>query len=421
MYATVDAMKKFIPRQEQMPNEDEDLRTRLREVEAMSRTLLNARVTDSTLVIDKAANIRAVNVIAADRLGKPVAELIGENLYDLFPGKLGIFRKARIDEVFESGKPNRFEDERLGVVFDNHVYPVIDERGEVSSVVIFARDITGQKKAEADADLRQEQLVQADKLSSLGVLVSGVAHEINNPNQFIMSNISLLDKVWHGASPILEEYFDQNGDFSMGGIRYSTLRERVPKLISDIASGSERIKHIVQELRDFARHEEADLTDDVDINAVVKSAAALVAGMVDDSIGDLHIHCADDLPLVRGNFQRLEQVVVNLIINAWQALRKPSDRISVSTRRSPDAHSVSIEVRDTGVGIPEEGLKRLTDPFYTTKRESGGTGLGLSISNSIVLEHAGVLSFDSTLGEGTVVTITLPQGEGANTGTKAPQ
>lgn len=403
-------MKKYIPKLKQTPNEDEELRTHLREVEAMSRTLLNARVTDSTLVVDKAANIRAVNVIAADRLGKPVAELIGQNLYDLFPGELGKFRKARIDEVFENGKPNRFEDERVGVVFDNHVYPVVDERGEVSSVVIFARDITGQKKAEADADLRQEQLVQADKLSSLGILVSGVAHEINNPNQFIMSNISLLEKVWHGASPILEEYFDKNGDFSMGGIRYSTLRERVPKLISDIVSGSERIKHIVHELRDFARHEEADLTDDVDINAVVKSAAALVAGMVDDSIGDLHIHCADDLPPVRGNFQRLEQVVVNLIINAWQALHKPSDRISVSTLWASDTHSVSIEVRDTGVGIPEEGLKRLTDPFYTTKRESGGTGLGLSISNSIVLEHAGSMAFDSTPGEGTVVTITLPEG-----------
>lgn len=414
-------MKKFIPRQEQMPNEDEDLRTRLREVEAMSRTLLNARVTDSTLVIDKAANIRAVNVIAADRLGKPVAELIGENLYDLFSGELGIFRKARIDEVFAHGKPNRFEDERLGVVFDNHVYPVIDERGEVGSVVIFARDITGQKKAEADANLRQEQLIQADKLSSLGVLVSGVAHEINNPNQFIMSNISLLDKVWHGASPILEEYFDKNGDFSMGGIRYSILRERVPKIINDIVSGSERIKHIVKELRDFARQEEADLTDPIDINAVVKSAAALVAGMVDDSIGDLHIHCADDLPAVRGNFQRLEQVVVNLIINAWQALRKPSDRISVSTLLSPDAQSVLIEVRDTGVGIPKEGLKRLTDPFYTTKRESGGTGLGLSISDSIVREHAGAMSFDSTPGEGTVVTITLPEGRRADARTEAPQ
>lgn len=406
-------MKKFITRKTGDLDEGEALKKRLRETEAMSRTLLNARATDSTLVIGKDGTIQALNVIAADRLGKSVTELIGDNLYDLFPEELGTNRKSRIDIVFEQGEPNRFEDERLGVAFDNHVYPVMDERGEVSGVVIFARDITGQKKAEEAAQLRQEQLIQADKLSSLGVLVSGVAHEINNPNQFIMSNISLLEKAWHGASPILEEYFKEQGDFSMGGIRYSILRERIPKIIGDIVDGTERIKHIVKELRDFARQEAADLTDDVDINAVVNSASALVSGMRDDSIGVLRIDCRDNLPPIRGNFQRLEQVVINLIINAWQALCEPSDRISVSTSLAPDSQSVSIKVRDTGVGIPEEGVKRLTDPFYTTKRETGGTGLGLSISNTIVREHGGTMSFDSTLGEGTLVTIQLPLGDRA--------
>jgi signal transduction histidine kinase len=116
------------------------------------------------------------------------------------------------------------------------------------------------------------------------------------------------------------------------------------------------------------------------------------------------------LPGVRGNAQRIEQVIVNLVLNACQALPDPSRAIRASTRFDPDRSAVLFAVEDEGIGIPPENLPRLTDPFFTTKRDSGGTGLGLSVSASIVKEHGGTLEFRSEPGQGATVTLALPVG-----------
>jgi len=114
---------------------------------------------------------------------------------------------------------------------------------------------------------------------------------------------------------------------------------------------------------------------------------------------------------VRGNYQRLEQVIVNLLQNSAQAIEDPNQSITVMTESSAEQHTVTIRVSDTGKGIPAELLSRLTDPFFTTRRGEGGTGLGLSVSSSILEEHGGALEFDSEPGRGTTVTVTLPATE----------
>jgi polar amino acid transport system substrate-binding protein len=116
----------------------------------------------------------------------------------------------------------------------------------------------------------------------------------------------------------------------------------------------------------------------------------------------------DGLPAVRGSARRIEQVVVNLLLNACQALPDPARRVRLATRHDARRSAVVLEVHDEGVGIPPEHLSRLTDPFFTTKREAGGTGLGLSVSEGIVKEHGGALEFSSTVGAGTVVALVLP-------------
>ncbi len=392
--------------------ETKRLRRALQESEATTDTLLNARATDSTLVLNRSGIILALNEIASKRLGKPVPQLIGrclyEILYDIHEPEIVERRKGYIGQVFRTGEPARFEDARRESVFDNYVYPIRTPDGEVGRVVVFGRDITERKKAEAEAKLRQEQLVQADKMISLGILVSGVAHEINNPNQFIMSNISLLSKAWEGARPILDEYFQTKGDFSMGGIKYSLLRDRIPDLLDDILNGSDRIRRIVRELRDFARQEPQEMDDEVDLNGVVGSAATLVSKMVRDSTENFQIELSDAMPRIKGNHQRLEQVIINLIINACQALETPEEGIYVSTAFDPNSQSVAVRIKDEGCGIPKEALKRITDPFFTTKRDQGGVGLGLAISDGIVRDHGGTMIFASEPAKGTTASVTLP-------------
>jgi polar amino acid transport system substrate-binding protein len=145
---------------------------------------------------------------------------------------------------------------------------------------------------------------------------------------------------------------------------------------------------------------------------VLKTSIRLLENLLRKSTSRLTVECAEDLPEVRGNPHRMEQVVVNLIMNACQALPDRDKGISLRTFADQTLGTVCLEVRDEGIGIPAEHLPHITDPFFTTKREIKGTGLGLAVSASIVKEHGGTLSFESTPGEGTIARIHLPAKEG---------
>jgi PAS domain S-box-containing protein len=280
--------------------------------------------------------------------------------------------------------------------------------GAVAGVIAVVTDISEKVQAEKEAKLRQQQLIQADKMVSLGILVSGVAHEINNPNFVIMTNISTLASMWEHIARRLDQVMAREGDFSTGGMKYSEVRENIPELFDTLLDSSERIQLIVQELRDFARQGPAELNEWIDINAVVSSSVTLVSNMVRKKTDNFHVEYRESVPPVRGNHRRLEQVVINLVQNACQALPDRHRGLWVETDFHKGPAHVIIAVTDEGAGIPEEDLKHITDPFFTTKRDSGGTGLGLSISAAIVEEHGGSLAFESTPGQGTTARIILP-------------
>jgi len=272
-------------------------------------------------------------------------------------------------------------------------------------------DTTTQKHAEAEAKLRNRQLIHADKLVSLGVLVSGVAHEINNPTQFIVSHVGALEKTIHDALPILDRYFKEHGDFILGGQPYSRRRERIPAMFEGIREGTSRIASIVAQLRDYARERPSEQIEDVSLNDVVAGAVSLLSSMLNSSVGRFYVTYGENMPPFEGDHQRVEQVVVNLIQNACQAFEgdvAKAGEISVQTWFDEQAGRVVVQVTDTGRGISEEALPRIRDPFFTTRRGSGGTGLGLSISDTIVARHGGRLEFKSEVGAGTRARMFLP-------------
>ena len=270
------------------------------------------------------------------------------------------------------------------------------------------REIAERKHAEEELRLNQQQLVQADKMAALGVLVSGVAHEINNPTGLILLDLPILKRAHRDATAILEERYQEEGDFPLGGVPYSEMRAEIPRMLDEMQDGAQRIKRIVNDLKDFARRDDAGDKALVDLNEVVRTALRLVEPTIRRATNRCRIDLTDDVPPVWGNTQRIEQVVVNLVLNACQALPDMECGIAVSTRYNRTTDNAILLVRDEGVGISPEHLSRLTDPFFTTKRDSGGTGLGLSVSAGIVEEHGGQLAFDSTPGSGTTVTLSLP-------------
>lgn len=251
-------------------------------------------------------------------------------------------------------------------------------------------------KAEDEARIRQQQLLEAGKLVTLGTLVSGVAHEINNPNGYIMLSASLaLKKLGHDEPAA-------RSPASSAGSGAGFLVE----ILTNIHRSSQRIDSIVRRLKDYYRKDQARAKAPVDVNEVVENAIQILDAKIRNATRNFRFQRGEDVPQVLGNFQELEQVMINLIENACQALRDPDGEVEVRTVRL-DEKGVQFQVRDTGGGIPKDYLERITDPFFTTKRESGGTGLGLSLALSIVTDHGGTLGFESKPGEGTLATVTI--------------
>jgi PAS domain S-box-containing protein len=290
----------------------------------------------------------------------------------------------------------------------NSIVLSIDENGILKGYDGLINDITNIKKAEQQAVEKQKQLEQADKLASLGVLVSGVAHEINNPNNYIMLNVQLFSKIWKDILPILNSHYENNGDFALAGMSYSQSIEKITKSIDGIENGSERIKNIVNALTNFAKQDRGDLNQEVDINKVVDFSILITGTLIKKSTDYFNVEYSDNLPKIKGNMQQLEQVLINLVTNSCQSLKKRNEKILVRTYKKESNNSVSISIEDEGGGMTDDMLKHIFDPFFTTKRTSGGTGLGLSISYNIIQNHEGTLSFHSEIGKGTKAIVSLP-------------
>jgi signal transduction histidine kinase len=330
-------------------------------------------------------------------------------------------------EVYRTGEPaNPFDWEIIlkdGTRrwIDTSVSLIRDSKGQPIGFRGIARDVTQRKQMEEQAKVHQQQLMQAGKMVALGTLVSSVGHEINNPNNFIMLNAPLLEEAWQHVLPILDEYSEKDRDFTIGSVRYTEIRDRIPRLLSGISDGSKRINEIVEDLRGFLKRDASDMNQSVDVNAVLRSAISLLSNMINKSTSHFSVNYGNNLPKLKGNAHRLEQVIINLIQNACQALPDIRRGIFLSTSYDEKTSSIAVKIQDEGVGIPSEVLPHIMDSFFTTKSTSGGIGLGLSISSRIVKEHGGTLVFASEPGKGTIAEITLPVSQAAHHSRRAAE
>ncbi|MDT8378685.1 MAG: cache domain-containing protein [Desulfotignum sp.] len=265
--------------------------------------------------------------------------------------------------------------------------------------------------AMARSALQEKQLVQADKMASLGILVAGVAHEVNNPATMLMLNAPNLKKAFESFLPVLDDHFARHPDARVCNMAYPDLRTRIERMLAAILDASNRIKTLISDLKDFSRPAETRTPfpdPEIDINQVVEKALDLTHNTLKKITPNVSAHYGRHLPGVSGDFQKLMQVVINLLTNAAQALENPNQAIRVSTSANQHKNIVTIEVTDTGPGVPSGMLEKIIDPFFTTRRDEGGTGLGLFISEKIVSDMQGVLELASDPGQGFTARIVLP-------------
>jgi signal transduction histidine kinase len=283
------------------------------------------------------------------------------------------------------------------------------EDGSMIRAFGILRDVTDAKRVEEDAARQREELLRADRMISLGILVSGIAHEINNPNHAIGLNAPLVRDAWREAAALLDELAAARANLRIGRMSWQEARGEVAEMIEDIEQASDRIRHIVTELRGFAIDQGPGERGEVLVNDVVTASMRLLGNHIARATRHFELTLGDATQPVSGNARRLEQVVVNLVINACQALEHDGQAIRLTT--GSDGQRVFIRVQDEGRGIAPEHLSRIRTPFFTTKRGEGGTGLGVPVSDRIAREHGGELTFESEPGRGTTATLWLPRAE----------
>ncbi len=384
---------------------EDSLRAREAELFAASQrmSLLIENVGAAIIEFDVDGRVRYVNGIAARLAGMDPEALVGRELGELATVDVAEEAIGKIRLAVEGGTPTLEERpaEVGGVrrIFQARLYPQIDPTGELATAVLIARDVTEQRRAEA-------QLLLADRMVSMGTMAAGVAHEINNPLTYILGNISYSVQQLRELREALPAHDATFEDLEVA--------------LRDAASGAERVAAIVRDLRLFSRLED-DPPGAVDLGPVLASVVRMLRNEIEHrAILELDVA---DAPAVAGTDARLGQVFTNLLVNALQALpdRSPNEnliRLSLRTE-GPDADRVVVEVSDNGPGIPPESRQRIFDPFFTTKPAGLGTGLGLSICHGIVTSLGGVIEVDDSAlgargGSGATFRVKLPRARGAS-------
>lgn len=382
-----------------------------RESEERFRRIFEQNEDPAMIVCPETLVIIDVNPVLVRHYGFPARKLLkeGPGLFLKQPELDGISRSLR--EITDAGTVQieqlvTFSRSGAGIV-TTFKAKLIRARG-VSYAYCTFRDITEKLRIRDEKKKMQAKLLQTNKMAALGTLSSGIAHEINNPVNFILSNARMLHDAWQDLDLIFSEYGPELKDFSLGGFPYAEAREILPKLLDGIIDGSHRIRNILSGLREFAHEEKTPPNQKVDVNSAIEKSVAMLQNQIKTYTNHFHLSMESDLPPVRGSLQQLEQVVINLAMNALQSLPDKEFGVYISTFRDRKSNSVVIKIRDQGTGMDQEVVKRIFDPFFTTRLESGGTGLGLSICYSIVKDHVGAIEVESEPGIGTSVFVRIP-------------
>ena len=417
--------------------------------------------------VDRDMRIVVWNRFMERHSGRQRGELLGQMLFEAFPELPQKWLRRKFESVFLLGsfafsgwehRPYlfRFDHSRpitggVDAMRQNCTFIPIRDEGDISAVCVTITDVTDiclayqelQKRERlvsdalaqltarneqlslANAQLEQahQQLLQSEKLAAIGQLAAGVAHEINNPVGFVLSNLNSLDDYIRDLFDVIDAYIGAESTLDaelktrLSAVRRERdlmyLREDAPTLVRESKEGLSRVREIVVDLRDFSRIDSSHAWEWVDLHRTIESTLNIVGKEVRYH-AEL-VRSFGELPMVRCIPSQIGQVIMNLVINAAHACAsvaassgRAGETVTVRTGRVDGEESVWVEVEDTGCGIPEENLKRVFEPFFTTKPVGQGTGLGLSVIYGIVSAHGGSIDVRSVVGEGTTFRVVLP-------------
>ncbi|MBF0496224.1 MAG: CHASE domain-containing protein [Deltaproteobacteria bacterium] len=365
----------------------------LRKSEGKLRAVMNIP-SCAIIVQDRNGIVTDGNVTLAKRFGKDIDEIRGRCLWDLLPPEVLEKRKAIAEEVFRTGRPIRFEDERTGTWNDHTLFPIMDDAGEVVNIAISSIDITERKQAEAERKRLEAQLRQSQKMEAIGTLAGGIAHDFNNILSAIFGYTQLaLDDP--GVGQVIREYLEE------------------------VLTSAKRARDLVKQILTVSRQSEQEMIP-FEIAPVIEESARLIrASLPADIIIKQEI--LEQQPVIMGDPTQIHQVLINLCTNAAHAMQDSGGVLEIRLSEfSLDVDSavryinlqpgpyLKLSVSDTGHGMEGKMLDRIFDPFFTTKEIGKGTGMGLAIVHGIIMRHGGAISVYSEPGQGATFNILLP-------------
>jgi PAS domain S-box-containing protein len=359
---------------------------------------------------DAHSRFTACNKLVANRMGVAPGELIGKTDFDFFPREMAEKFFADEQALLKSGKPLIDHEEiaydktrGMNRVILTSKIPLHDADGNLTGVVGTGFDITDRKAAE-------ERMASSDRLESIGRLAAGVAHEINTPIQYLSDSVSFIRE---GVKELLEYIDALHAAMPQPPVpdeNVEDLRKEMPPALTLVADGLSRIAEIVRSMKDFA-HADQNEMGPTDLNRAIASTLTIARSEY-KPVAEVETDYGQ-LPPVTCHTSQINQVVLNLVVNAAHAIADKIQRsgavgkITVSTR--VEGERVVIAIGDTGGGIPEDIRAQIFDPFFTTKEVGRGTGQGLSIARNVIVKgHGGELDFTTELGKGTTFYIRLP-------------
>ena len=411
----------------------------LRESQERYRALVDNTVL-GIAVMDTNYSIIMVNPTFADLFKRSASDFVGKYCFNEFENRKEVCPHCPGKRAMISGKTEEVEtqgvrDDGSRFHVHNRAAPFFGADGELKGFIEMVEDTDARKKTEermkminseltkAYAELKQahSQILQQEKMASIGQLAAGVAHEINNPVGFIMSNLNSLQKYNNRFCEFIkiqEEVIRELSDSEMPvniankldehrkSLRIDYITDDTHDLIRESIEGAERVKRIVQDLKSFSRVDETEVKLS-DINSGIESTVNIVWNELKYKT-TLHKEYGD-IPMTKCNLGQLNQVFMNILVNSAQAIEKQGE-ITIKTWQ--DNGDINVSISDTGCGIPKDKINRIFDPFFTTKEVGKGTGLGLSIAYDIVKKHNGSISVESEVEKGTTFTIKIPVIEG---------
>ncbi|HKK32663.1 MAG TPA: ATP-binding protein [Desulfomicrobiaceae bacterium] len=347
-------------------------------------------VTDILALVTPDRKIQGVNQLFLDFYGIDKPE--GRHCYEVFRRKKNPCRDCPQKTAGKTGKLCRktFLEEHHGkqVYFEVTASPLFDERGEIRNFLIAKRDVTLEKAYQA-------KYYQAEKMATIGVLAAGVAHEVNNP----LTAISGFSEGLKRRIPQMHQLLD-----NIEGGR--DLADDIEDYTLTILEECNRCRDIVSNLLSFSRQKSGVFTL-IDLNVVIQETLKLVRRIREQSDGRLHLEYAPEPLLIQGDASELKQVILNMVVNAFDAVKGDGD-ITIRTTSCAAGDSALVSIEDTGIGIPETNMDKLFVPFFTTKSAGKGIGIGLAICYSIIKKHGGQIDVSSQEGCGSIFTIRLP-------------